>query len=181
MNHLGSFFHNQRISQGLSLGQLARMVGYGNVSKGANKIVRFERDGIITEELLARLADALGIDLPTVERLIEQDRQEHLRAWEEWVSQPVPMQLIVRYVAAFYGRVKLPEEITTHEQAEAFAREYAKQHRLKVCLAVSRRHSVWIDAEGQVYARTEATPDDPNVPYMRLKGSRKTFLMRFDK
>jgi hypothetical protein len=42
-----------------------------------------------------------------------------------------------------------------------------------VCLALSRRHPVWIDAQGQVSGRTEATPDDPNVPFMRLKGSRK--------
>jgi transcriptional regulator with XRE-family HTH domain len=124
INNLGNFFHDQRVSQGLSLGELARQVGYRNVSKGSNKICRFEREGLVTEDLLAALADALGIDLQTVERLIEQDRQEHLQAWEEWVSEPVPMQLIVRYMAAVYGRVKLPEEITTPEQAEVFACNY---------------------------------------------------------
>jgi hypothetical protein len=134
---------------------------------------------MVTEDLLAALADALGIDPQSVESLIEQDRQEHLRAWEEWVSEPVPMRLIARYMPAVYGRVPLPIEITTHEQAEAFACEYAKQHRRKVCLALSRRHSVWIDAQGQIYARTEATPDDLNVPFMRLKGSRTKFWMRF--
>ena len=113
--------------------------------------------------------------------LIEQDRQEHLRAWEAWVNEPVPIQLIVRYMPAVYGRVPLPQEITTPEQAEAFACGYAQEHRHKVCLALSRRHSVWIDAEGQVYARTEATPDDPNVPFMRLRGSKSRFLMGFDK
>jgi transcriptional regulator with XRE-family HTH domain len=178
-NNLGNYFHEQRLQQGLSLGELARKVGYRNVSKGANRIARFEREGRVTEDLLATLAEALGIDLQTVEALIDQDRQEHLRAWEEWVSEPVPMCLIVRYLAAVYGTVPLPQEITTHEQAEAFACEYAKQHGRKVCLAFSRRHSVWIDAQGEVYARTEATPDDPNVPFMRLQGSGKGFLMRF--
>lgn len=180
-NNLGNFFHEQRIRHGLSLGDLARLVGYRNVSKGANRIARFERFGTVREDLLAALADALGIELQTVESLIDQDRQEHLRAWEEWVSEPVPMCLIVRYMPAVYGTVKLPEEITTHEQAETFACEYAKQHRRKVCLALSRRHSVWIDGEGQVYARTEASPDDLNVPFMRLKGNTERFLMRFDK
>jgi transcriptional regulator with XRE-family HTH domain len=181
VNNLGNFFHEPRLSQNISLGQLARLVGYRNVSKGANRVARFERDGTATEDLLETLAAALGIDIATVDRLIEQDSQEELRAWEEWVSEPVPMRLIVKYLPAVYGTVPLPQEITTPEQAEPFACEYAKQNRRKVCLALSRRHSVWIDKDGQVYARTEATPDDPNVPYMRLKGSRTRFLMRFGK
>jgi hypothetical protein len=89
------------------------------------------------------------------------------------------MCLIVRYLAAVYGTVPLPEEIAKHEQAEAFASEYAKQNGRRVCLALSRRHSVWIDAQGQVYARTEARPDQPNTPFMRLRGSKTKFLMRF--
>jgi hypothetical protein len=91
------------------------------------------------------------------------------------------MRLIVKYIPAVYGTVPLPQEVTTPEAAEAFASWYARQHGRKVCLALSRRHSVWLDAQGQVSARTEATPDDPNVPFMRLKGSRTRFLMRFGK
>jgi transcriptional regulator with XRE-family HTH domain len=178
---LGSYFRDQRIQRGLSLGQLARMIGYHNASKGSNKIVRFEREGVISEELLARLAEALHIDLPTVEELIEQDRQERLREWEAWVGQVVPMQLIVKYMPAVYGTVPIPEAVATPEQAEAFACAYAKEHRRQVCLAVSRRLSVWIDKKGQVYARTEARPDCPNVPFMRLKGSGRTFLFGFGK
>jgi transcriptional regulator with XRE-family HTH domain len=175
-NHLGSYFRDQRIEQGLSLGQLARLVGYRNVSKGADKIVRLERQGQVTEELLARLAETLRIDLPTVEDLIDRDHQERLREWEAWVSQPVPMRLIVKYIPGVYGTVQLPEEITTPEQAEAFACAYAKEYRRQVCLAVSRRLSIWIDREGQVYARTEATPGCPNTPLMRLRGTGRTFL-----
>jgi transcriptional regulator with XRE-family HTH domain len=179
INNLGVYFREQRVQQGLTLGQLARMVGYQNLSKGANKIVRFEREGQVTEDLLAALADALHIDLPTVEELIEQDHQERLREWEAWVSQPVPMQLIARIIPAVYSAVPLPEEVTTPEQAEAFAIEYAKENKRQVCLVLSRRLSVWIDAEGKVYGRTEARPDGPNAPFMRLRGSGKKFLFRF--
>ncbi len=178
-NHLGNHFHEQRLGQGLTLGHLARLVGYRNISKGANKIVRFEREGEVTEILLTALTEALHIDQDTVRRLIEQDRQEWLREWEQWVSQPVPMQLIVRYLPAVYGRVPLPEVVRTAEQAEAFACTYARQHGRRVCLAVSRRLSIWINNDGVVEARTEATPDDPNAPFMRLKGSGKRFLMDF--
>ena len=178
-NRLGTYFLEQRVQQGFSLGQLARMVGYRNISKGANKVCRFERESIITDELLARLAEALHIDLSTVEQLIEQDRQEHLRAWEAWASQPVPMQLIVKYIPAVYGTVPLPKTVTTPEQAEAFACAYAREHKRQVCLAVSRRLSIWIDKEGIVYARTEAKPDSPNVPGMSLKGNPRRFLFGF--
>jgi transcriptional regulator with XRE-family HTH domain len=177
MNHLGNFFQDQRISSGLSLTQLAGTVGYLNLSKGANRIARFEREGRVTEDLLAGLAQALGIDLQTVKTLIDQDRQDYHLAWEDWVSQPMPMQMIVRFMAAVYGTVPLSEEITTPGQAEAFASEYAKKHGRKVCLAVSRRLSIWIDKDGQVYARTEATPDDLNVPIMRMRGIGRNFLL----
>src|SRR5262249_14648590 len=147
-------FREQRIRQGLSLGALARVVGYRNVSKGSNRICRFERNGEITEELLVHLADALGIDFSTVERLIEEDRLDRLREWEEWVSQPAPMSLVVKYMPAVYGTVQLPEELTTMAQAERWACDYARVHHWQVCLVISRRMSVWIDKEGQVYART---------------------------
>jgi transcriptional regulator with XRE-family HTH domain len=175
-NHLGSYFRDQRINLGLSLGDLARRTRYRNVSKGSNKIVRFEREGVITDELLARLADALGIPFPKVEELIEQDRQEYLREWEAWVSEPVPMELVAKIIPAVYVRVKLPGDITTPEQAEEFARAYAKEHGWKCCLALSRRHSVWIGKDGEVEFRTEATPDQPNTPWMRLRASGKGFL-----
>jgi len=178
MNHLGAFFHDRRMSQ--ALGELAHMVGYRNIAKGANKICRLERDGVFRDDLLAVLADALDIDLPTVESLIEQDRQEHFRKWEAWANQPVPMQLVVRYMAAAYGKVKMPEDITTQKQAEAFACEYARQQRLLVCLVVSRRQSVWINKEGRVYARTEATPDKPNMPWMQLRSDKRRFLFQVE-
>ena len=63
--------------------------------------------------------------------------------------------------------------------AHAFACAYAREHGRRVCLALSRRLSVWINREGRVEARTEATPDTPNVPYMRLRGGGQRFLFSF--
>ena len=60
---------------------------------------------------------------------------------------------------------------TLHQALDAYAaaaaRTYARQHGRRVCLALSRRLPVWVGKDGQVEARTEATPDGPNVPYMR--------------
>jgi transcriptional regulator with XRE-family HTH domain len=178
-NHLGGYFRERRQQRGLSLGQLARLLGYRTVSKGANRIARLEREGAVTEDLLLRLAGVLSIDLPTVEGLLERDRQDRLRAWEEWVSQPVPIRLIVRYAPAVYGSVALPEGVTTPVEAEAFACAHARQHGRRVSLAVSRRLSVWVGEDGRVEARTEATPDRPNTPFLRLKGGGQKFLFGF--
>lgn len=175
-NTLGTFCRDRREELGLTLGELARMLGYRNVNKGVRRILQLEREGTVKEDLLVKLAEALGIDLPTIERLMDQDYSEYLRGWEQWVNEPQPMFLVVKLMPAVYAKKDLPAEVTTSEQAEAWACEYARQDRLRVCLVVSRRLSVWIDAEGNVEGRTEATPDNPNMPWMKLPGNRRKFL-----
>jgi transcriptional regulator with XRE-family HTH domain len=70
LKRLADHFRSARLRKGWSLEILARQTGYGRPKKTARRIARFERDGRITEELLARVADALGIDLATVEGLL---------------------------------------------------------------------------------------------------------------
>jgi hypothetical protein len=49
------------------------------------------------------------------------------------------MRLIIRLMAAVYSELLLPEEITTPEEAEAFACDQARQFRRQMCLVLSRR------------------------------------------
>ena len=172
MSKLGDFIRAERHKRGLTLGQLARLVGYRNLSKGVRRIAHLERTGSATSDLLVNVAVALDLYWPTVERLAEEDRLDRLHEWERWVSEPVPMQLVVRLMAAVYVRKGLPAEVTTPGDAEAWACNFARQHRCRVCLAVSRRLSVWIDASGQVKGRTEARPGQPNMPFMEVQGRR---------
>ena len=177
---LRSHVKAQRLAQNLTFGDLARLVGYKNIAKGANRIVRFEREGIVDDELLIKIAKALAIDWATVEELADQDRQEHIEAWTKWADEPVPMRLVIRWMAAIYSERLLPEEITTPEAAEEFACEQARQLKRQLCLVLSRRKSVWITEEGVILSRTEATPfGGPNEPWMQLKGGRK-FLLNFE-
>lgn len=177
---VASHFKAQRLAKNLSLGDVARLVGYKNIAKGANRIVRFEREGIIDDELLIKIAKTLAIDWATVEELAEQDRQEHIEAWNKWADEPVPMKMVLRLMAAIYSTCPLPSEITTPEEAEKYACAVARLRRMQVCLVLQRRQSVWIDTHGVVLRRTEATPfGDPNLPWMRLKGGRK-FLLNLD-
>jgi len=179
MSKLGEFLRAERLKKSLSLGQLASLVGYRNIAKGARRLTSLEQSGTGKSDLLVNIASALNLDWMTVESLAEEDRQQRLCEWEAWVNEPVPMELIVRVMAAVYARHSLPAEVTTPEQAEAWACEFARDQRRQVCLILSRRHSVWIDAEGQVYSRTEATPGEPNSPFMTVKGRR--FLLDGDR
>jgi transcriptional regulator with XRE-family HTH domain len=173
MKQVASHFKAQRLAQSLSLGDLARLIGYKNTGKGANRIVRFEREGVIDVQLLIKLALALAIDWATVQELAEQDRQEHIEEWNKWADEPVPMRLIIKWIPAVYSERLLPVEITTPEEAEAFACDQARHFKKQTCLVLNRRRSVWIGADGVVTNRTEATPfGGPNQPWMQLKGRR---------
>ncbi len=74
-SHLASHFKAVRLERGLTAEQLARRIGAENVRKAMSRIGRFEAGGKVSDDLLALLADALDIDLPTVEALVEQDRR----------------------------------------------------------------------------------------------------------
>jgi hypothetical protein len=176
---VASHFNCQRLAKNLTLGDVARLVGYRNIAKGANRIVRFERQGIINDDLLIKLSKALAIDWATVEELAEQDRREHIEAWNKWADEPVPMKMVVRLMATIYSNCPLPSEITTPEEAVKYACAVARLRRMQVCLVLNRRQSVWIGTDGTVDRRTEATPiGDPNLPWMQLKG--RKFLLNLD-
>jgi hypothetical protein len=56
-----------------------------------------------------------------------------------------------------------------------FASDLARERGFKVCLVISRRISVWYDARGVEYARTEATPEMPCEPFAVIGGKRVQF------
>jgi hypothetical protein len=81
MSKLAAFIQAERLKRGLSLGKLARMVGYRNIAKGARRIIALERTGMAKPDLLVNVAEALDLDWTVVERLVEEDHQERLRKW----------------------------------------------------------------------------------------------------
>ena len=52
--HSGGILKTERLSQRLSLGQLARLVGYRNVTKGVRRISCLEQTGLAKSDLLIR-------------------------------------------------------------------------------------------------------------------------------
>jgi hypothetical protein len=173
---LAAHFKDRRLEKGISVGQLAKLAGYHNISKGSKRIHTFERCGEIDEILLVKLSVALDVDHATTNELVERDRAEHLRKWERWVNEPVPMTLIARLMSAIYSVQQMPSEIETPEQAERYARRIAAERHQRMCLVVSRRLSVWIGMDGEVEMRKEADPfEESCLPYMRV-GSKRFLL-----
>ena len=176
---LSSHFKSRRLARNLNPGEVARLVGYKNIAKGANRIVRFEREGIVKEDLLIKIAEVLEVDWATVEQLAEQDRRLHIEKWNRWADEPVPMKMVVRLMAAIYSNCPIPSEITTSEEAEIYASALARLRHMQICLVLNRRQSVWIGADGTVARRTEATAfGGPNEPWMQVKG--RKFLLNLD-
>ena len=91
--------------------------------------------------------------------------------WNEWANEPIRPYLVVRMMAAVYCQHRLPPEIESVEEAEAFAADFSKTHGLKSCLVLSRKISVWFSENGSIKNVTEAVPGSFNVPVMKV-GSR---------
>lgn len=167
---LADHFRKQRLARGLTLGKLAARVGYRNMSRGANRIHRFEQTGQIHRDLLGKIAVALGVENETVETLATEDRRRVLAEWGQWANEPIRPHLIVRLMSAVYVRCELPSGITTVEAAEEYAAHVARERGSRVCLVLSRKTSVWFSEDGSVTAVTEATPGSPNTPMMLIGG-----------
>ena len=173
-SELSRYFSTIRRRKGIRLGELARMIGYKNVSKGASQIDKFEKWNNIHEDLLMKLAAALGIDGQTVAQLIEEDRERYVREWMVWADTPVRPSLIFGHVGGFSWGETLPEG-TTREAAERYAADIAKEKDRPILLVFSRRLSIDFDREGNRVSVNESKPGDINVPYLRF-GRRKAMF-----
>ena len=168
MTTISSFFKSCRISKGLTRGKLAALAGYRNLSKGAGRVWYFETTGRADYDFVTKLASALCIDKQTLDRLIEQDRQECLAEWEAWSSTLIRKYIVIRLMSAFYTSIDLPVGITQLTDAETFTANVARQRKKRCCLVWSRRLSVFFDEHGQLERRQEAKPGEDIQPCMMV-------------
>ena len=169
-SQLARHFRQARLGKSLTAGQLAGLCGYQNISKGANRIKTFEDSGNVREELLCKLAAALGIEQARVASLIEQDRQRYLQEWTAWADTPIHPSLIFGHVGGFCWGQTLPAGMP-QDAAEEHAAKVAREMERKILLVFSRRLSIWFDRDGNYTSVIEATSDTV-VPYLQM-GSRK--------
>lgn len=173
-NHLGEYIKHRREQLGLRRSEVARLLGYENVSKGSARLHSIEEGRWISQDFLVRLMGILSVESQVVQDLIDRDRQECVVAWNKWADQQVPMHAAVRYVPGFFAGIDLPGDVRTPEQALAWAVETARQKQKKIILVVSRRISWTVHENGVADGPFNATPDSNAMPWMAL-GS-KPFL-----
>lgn len=164
--HLANYLREKRQRQGVSLGELARRIGYSNICKGCRRLDQFERTGHATrKDLPQRMGLALGVGDDVVQRLAWLDYAD----WQAWLNEPVPMRLIVRWLPGIYVDEAVPADVRP-DAAERWASKVAIEQHRQVCLVVSRRLSIWFDEKGAVVARTETQAEEPNVPTAKVGG-----------
>lgn len=167
--HLSRFFRQRREARKLSFGDLARQLGYKNVAKGANKVIKFERDGSIRPEIFHKLAAVLEISVDDIRRCIEADKAE----WEAWADEPIEPHLVARIMCAVYSTKRIPPELQASRDAmEQFAAEFARERKWRVWLVLSKRTRVWFDETGARTGVTEDTFEDSFGPFMQLGGKK---------
>jgi hypothetical protein len=151
--YMAKHFQKKRIEMHLSLTQLARMVGYANVSKGYRKIDDFERTGRCHPELFAKLAAALGIDEATRNRLAYED-------YKDWLCTPAnpPTPHLLR--SGLRACLDVPEELKTVEEMEKYAADYARRNGAAVTLVLDKRIYVRFAADGTLKGIAEAQPPE---------------------
>jgi hypothetical protein len=175
-NYLGEWFWGRRAERQWPLAEVARRLGYTNVSKCCRKVLQVERDGVADGDFLRRLAGVFGISEGVVVYLTRQDRLSYLRAWSEWADQPVPIRVVMRAVPGFMVEVAAPAGVTTPYDAIAFGQSHAARYHAKVFVVLSRREAVGITEVGSINGRFHTRPDTDPCPLVSV--GRQKFLFR---
>ncbi len=151
--HLSEHFKERRLAKGMREKDLAKAVGYKNLFRGMRRIRTFEATGHIHSELLLKMSQVLDIESRTVAQLGYQD-------WLEWfqkINQPIE-PFMVRRMLFGGGMMKIPEDRRSAQQAQKFASDFAKRHKIEVCLVLSRRIRVWFASDGSLKEVIEEVP-----------------------
>lgn len=171
---LAKHFRERREAMKLTVGQLARLVVYRNLGKGAKRIHVFEQTGHVRADLLGKLVSVLDVDEGTVRSLIRVDRRTFLAEWAVWASVPIKPYVVLKLMPAFYSTIGLPKGMTDFGAAKAFASAKAMEARREVCLVWSRRLSIYFDSIGAATSQVRTVPGGEHSPWMQIGG--KKFL-----
>lgn len=153
LKSLGIYIKQRRIELGLNTAELALKIGYANPTKGMNRIIRLEREGIVHPELLKKLVVTLKLDEDFVNKLIIKDRKAYKAEYERWLNEPVKMSYTIRVMPTIYLSYDLPGNIKTENEAINYASAIAKEKSNLVWLRLDRRTTVFINELGEVTGR----------------------------
>ena len=157
----GLLIKNRREDLGFSQKDLAGLLGYKKTVKGIRRIEQLE-EGSIVEIVVEKVMAILG--------LRDEDRavckaEDEQRRWECMMANPVTPHVVVRLLAAVHLKEEVPEDATVEEMLE-FAREMARERRMKCCLVYSHWLRFWIQEDGTWY-RDEEVDRGPGQSWIK--------------
>ena len=162
---LAGYIKQERLKKRLNYADLSRLMGYKNINRGMRRIIDLEREGKAHPEILKKITEALGLVEDIVDELIQQDKEEQQREFEEWVNaSPMRWHLIIRWIPAVYGERDIPDNIKTEDEAIEYAVGVAKELKSMIWLVLSRKVNIHIDENGDIKSRNEATLDNGWLP-----------------
>lgn len=168
--YLSTFFRERRLALGMRFGEIARLMGYKSLPGCCNKLIYFEERGIISQELMVKLAAVLGIDDETIAKLAEKDRREQFEKWTSWANQPIRPYVLVKLLPAVFTQEQVPIRIMNDQAAmERFAAELARKWKMQAVLVLSRRISIYFSETGKKLFVNEAGMDQSMNPKRRRR------------
>ena len=151
-----NYFKKKRLAKGLKLTELAKLIGYKNLSKGARRINDFEiAKNNFEEKYIVRMIKALDI----TEEEFEEIKKEHILVAKEefakWSSIDTPNKLYFHAAPCIYVRQKLTPELEYNdEKAIEYACNFAKERHLRITwLYLGRKEVLYIHEKGDICSR----------------------------
>jgi hypothetical protein len=173
MSEVGKLVRLSRELLGLRRQDVLQRLGYKNMAKGHRRLQHLETDGQVAPQFLARVQALLNIDTDELRQASQTDDARRQADWNAWADQPVPIRLVVKWFPGLYLDTPLPENAQNDETlAMDYARQFAKDKGVSVCLVLSRRDSAWITAAGELLHkhRTSGMPGEPPKPFTSVRG-----------
>ena len=167
--NLSGYIKQERVKQGLNFGELAKLMGYKNISRGMRRAIDLEREGIVHPEVLEKIIEALKLDREHVNALIKKDREEYEEEFERWLSEPIQPYYILRIIPTIYQSCDIPINFPTEDQIIEYVAGIAKEKQKQALLCLSRRENVSINEKGEVTGKFKTTMDNVNYPYTRIR------------
>jgi hypothetical protein len=166
---VGELITIERRRRGWSFGDVSHLLGAASakqISRLSLRLVRIEREGAAERKLVMKTAALLGLDLDLVDKLLDADRAEELRTWNQWADEIVRPTLHAKAIPGFWVGLPLPDIVITEDECIEYARDQSRRFQ-QVVLALSRRTSV-VFTRGQLVNRVEAMPDRLTMSVMKI-------------
>jgi len=158
-NRIGELIATARQGRGWSFGEVSRLLGAVSakqISRLSLRLVQIERERAAERKLVRKAAGLLGLDLDLVDKLLDADCAEELRAWNEWADEIVRPTLHAKAIPGFWVCLQVPESMVTEDECIEFARDQSQRFE-QVVLGLSRRASI-VFSRGQLVNRVQAMP-----------------------